>query len=179
MTIQDLMWTASGRLDVPEARIESICEKLYALDLAMVRRLKRVHEGNHNSSTAFFEFIKNEQRTDKTTKTLQPSEKFGEFLESAKVYLESDVRNPEGFRASAKDAKSIAGRLMRLASKSSPDELPRHADALARALDLATGAEFPDDALVSVLLRSVNAPREKSVYFARNLIMTVFAATRS
>jgi len=168
ITVQDLTHTAKGPLNIPEGQIDEVCVELYDLENALLARLTAVAEEDHNAGNALFEVI----RDPKVEK-----EKYKDFLTKASRNLAA-VHNRSGFRPSARDGQSLVGRLMRLASSSSPDQLPKRGIGLAKALGL-TDKELLgiDDPITGVLLRPVNR-EEANERCCRNMVVAIYAAAQ-
>lgn len=137
------------------------------LEKALLQRLDLVNRRSQNPGMALFSLIKDEKR---------PQEKFAEFVAAALSNL-NQIRNKGGFRPSARDGGSLTGRFMRLVSKTHPDGLESCAKAIVSAL------QIPDDdvpkvneSLAAIILRSVNPIQSPVNRFARNVLVTIYAA---
>jgi hypothetical protein len=166
ITIEDLTRTADGPMNVQEAHVADMSEKLYRLDVALVSRINSVAQRDHRLGNAFFDHVK---KTD---------EKFLEFLDAAKDYLVA-IRNPQGYRPSAREGRSLVGRLLQMMQSTTPDQIGQKAKALATALGLEDKSlQNVNDSIVTVVLRPTNRDASQSVRFARNIIATVYSSAQ-
>ncbi|MDQ1638181.1 MAG: hypothetical protein QOF62_1520 [Pyrinomonadaceae bacterium] len=164
--IEDLTRTADGPMNIQEVQLPDLCERIFALEVALVNRLSLVLERDRHAGQAFYLLIKNQKE----------NEKYGAFLsESAKYHRE--VSNPKGFRPSLKEGRCLISRLLYLVRTSTVDEITKRAEALSIALGLPDGIPTPPDSIVSVLLRATNK-QVHTISFARNLLMTVYASAQ-
>jgi hypothetical protein len=167
VVIEDLVKTAEAGINAPELRVPDVCESLYTLEGVLVKRLQQVRQINHNWGNAFFDLVRDDK-----------DGAFSNLLERALEQL-GKVSSPSGFRPSARDAQTIVGRLMRIGSSHSPDQLGRPAKALATALAL---PELPTaaarESLFAVLYRSTYPTKDIPTRICRNLIITVFAGSQ-
>jgi hypothetical protein len=172
ITIEDITQSANGPMNVQEARVEQICESLFLLEAAMINRLLLAFKEDQNCGKSFFDIVKDDKK---------PEEKYTDFLNIAKNYL-NEIRNPGGYRPSAREGRSVISRLLRLMQKTSPDEIGRRAKALSTALGVTDSDKITsDDALVAVLLRPANRDSSSSSApsrFGRNLIIAIYASSQ-
>jgi hypothetical protein len=171
--LEDLKWTARAGLNAPECRAGEIEGWLYRLDRSLVARLRQTYLRDKNPGHALYDLI--------LARTIKPAIKdaaaplYPQWLDSADAYLNQEVRSTTAYRPTAKEARSVVVRLRLIGSATTPDELPRVAEKLAKALALPAGLDLPDP-LVAVLFRSVNPVTDPPIRWARNLIVTLFAA---
>lgn len=171
--IEDLRWTAMGPLDVEEARVSLLCERLYELDVAMVDRWTKGRQSDANRGDHLFTLMPELPNPNVASATTLPVDA---FLLSAEDNLKQ-IRYPGAFRPSAKsDTPSLVGRLANLASRTCRNDLIDRSKVLADALGLPPGVPPPDDSLVTVLARTANTVPDLRVRFARNLMITLSAA---
>jgi hypothetical protein len=165
--MEDLTNTTEAPLNMAEARVPEMCELLYQLEKYLIRRLVATNESNHNSGNAFFELIRESD-----------DEKYPAFLSTAQLF-NSKIANPTGYRPSAKDGKSLLSRLMRLQSKSSPDQLAKNAKAFSTALNITDDMiSVFSTAIFTILMRSTNPDNSRSVAFMKNLLMCIFTSSQ-
>ncbi|HEX6183063.1 MAG TPA: hypothetical protein VFZ44_04060 [Pyrinomonadaceae bacterium] len=166
ITIEDLTRTADGPMNVQEAHVSDLCERLFKLDVSLVRRLTGVVRRDHKLGNAFFTYVR------------RGEENFTGFLEGAQTYL-GEIRNPQGYRPSVRDGRSLVGRLLNLMQTTTPDQIDQRAKALAKALDISEGRlPVVNDSIVAVILRPVNRDTSPSVRFARNIIATTYSSAQ-
>lgn len=162
--IQDLAGTAESTINALESRIPDVCEAIWCLEQALLRRIRNVRSANHASSSAFFDFIRD------TDESIEP------FLERAIAY--GAKANAREYRPSARDGVALVGRILRLVSKTSPDELGRVAKGLSRALQLPPEGYNPADSLVSVTLRSTSVIADRPTAYARAILSGLYCASQ-
>jgi hypothetical protein len=162
--IEDLTRTADGPMNAQEVQVSDLCERIFALEVALVNRLSLVLERDRHGGQAFYSFIKKE------------NEKYGTFL-SESIKYHTEVRNPQGFRPSLKEKRCLVSRLIYLVRMCTVDEITKRAEALSIALNLPDNIPIPPDSMVSVLLRATNK-QTPTTSFARNLLMTVYASAQ-
>ena len=166
--IEDLYWKALVPLDAEEVRCDELGERIFALETALVRRWRAARRRDLAAGDSFF------ARICPTPPLLTADE----FLSRAEAY-HATLTVQSGFRPSAKqDTPSLVGHIFRLAGQTSRDDLLPRARELAGALSLPPDHPAPRDSLVTVLNRSTNAVSEQPSRFARNLILTVYAASQ-
>ena len=168
VTIESLSTAAAAPMSAAEARIDETAGILFTLEGTLLERLRSVLESDHRRANPFFQTIKERDS----------SETFGDFLDAADVYHRG-VKHPLAFRPSAAEGSSLTGRIMRLVSATSPDKLPGVAKKMADALclDASQGAEVKES-LPAVLLRPTSRDTDGGARIARNLIVSLFAATQ-
>jgi hypothetical protein len=182
MEIEDLTRTAEASVACVEARIADVAEALYLIEQSLVRRFAAIAElPNHQYAYKFFDLIKETPKPDAKAQKGSPAgaattaEKFVDFVAVVTKSL-AEVHEPRGYRPSARDAKTISGRLLRLVSRSSPDELGARAKALASLFAIG-GAGRSRELLVTVLLRPTMR-EDPATRFARNLLVTIYSASQ-
>lgn len=164
LTIEDLTHTAAGPLNVSEARIKDLCERLYSLESVLVKRLTQVHQLKPSCLMSFFDRVKD-------------GESCEDFLTAADAHLRA-VSNPQGYRPSAR-GRSLVARILRQVTSSSPDQLGRCAKSLSDALRITEeGISGPGPSMVAVLLRPTQSDNLACTSFARNLIVAVYATSQ-
>jgi hypothetical protein len=163
--IEDITWKASIPLNAAEAKVPDLCEGILEAEDAVLQRLCSVNALNHNAGNALHELI----RTGK-------DEKYHALLTAASEALAA-VPNPGGYRPSARDGRTLMGRVLRLVTSTSPDGLYTAARALAMALDLADGVAVAPP-MPAVLLRSVNRDAAPAVSAARSILVTFYSASQ-
>lgn len=167
VTIEDITRKIDAPLNTVEACVPEICELLFVLEGVLVRRLRYCHSNDHNSVNAFFDLIRS-----------GPNEKFIEFLTSAEEFR-GTIRSASGFRPSAREAKSLTARMLRVANSSSPDKLQSAAKTLVSALGLTNEAvKQVSESISALLLRPTNRDPNEAVHFTRNLLTTIFTAAQ-
>lgn len=167
--VEDLCWSAEVPINAAECRVDDICERVHRIEGVLLSRLTAVHSHDHRSANSFFDHIRDKK---------QAGEKYTEFLERARA-ANSAVANPGGYRPSARDGDSLVGRMLRLVSAASPDELSGRCRSLSEALQLKDDvAASVKDAVVAVLLRPTNRDSQPANRFTRNLLMSVYASSQ-
>lgn len=164
---EDLNRSAAARLNAIEVRLDELCGALFRVEEVCRRRLWLVLQQDHNAGNALFAFIRDEKKAGETYRT---------FLEGAELAAQH-VQSAEAFRPSARDGITVIARLLRLAGKTSPDEITSRANALANALMLPAEGGV-DDALVTVLFRPVVRNPNPAADAARNILAVVFATSQ-
>jgi hypothetical protein len=168
VTIESLSIAATAPLNASESRIDEIATVLFALEGALLERLKAVLASDHRRANPFFQSIKERDSP----------ETFGDFLSAADVYRRS-VKHPLAFRPSAGEGSSLVGRVMRLVSATSPDKLPGVSKRMADALWLdASKATNIKESLPAVLLRPTLRDPDSETRVARNLLVSLFATSQ-
>jgi hypothetical protein len=160
LQVDDLTFSADAPLNCSEAKISALCEALFALENALVLRLKTSFARDAASSRGFFSAIGSQQTA--------PSVLLDTWERNAQSVME-----PSGFRPSVKDGSSIIARLVGLFVKTTPDQLSSLGDAVGKAFscDSETNAS-----IVSVLFRPTQRRSSTHAAFGRNLLLTVYAA---
>jgi hypothetical protein len=167
--IEDLTGTADGPLNIPESHIDDLCEKLFRLEVSLISRLSEVEQKDPEYGRAFFADIRDGRKQ---------NERPLEFLDDAKKY-HNEVQTPRGFRPSAKEGRSIVGRLLRLMRITPPDQIGQKAKMLSIALGIYDlNLPIVDDSLASILLRPISRDINPSIRFARNIIVTIYASSQ-
>lgn len=165
--IEDLTWTAAAPLNAREVRQDEICAGLFRLEGVILRRLQIAHGYDHNCSNALFEYLKSERR---------PYEKYKDLLNDGETFRRS-VKNPESFRPSVRELRSLVGRLWALTLTASPDELLRRGKVLAGALLLKpVDVENAHECIMSVILRPTTRDPEPVGRFGRNLLISMYGS---
>ena len=166
--IEDICRIAVGSLSADRVHVAELCELIHELEGVMLKRLINVARLDHNAGNALLEAIRGGES----------SLNYQTFLENAMNEL-SGVAMPHAYRPSARAGKTLAGRLLRIVSASSPDQLERQAKALERALGLDDRtAPRIRESIPAVLLRSINSDRTAGRRTCRNLLVTWYAATQ-
>jgi len=166
IAIEDLSRTADGPMNVQEAHVGDLCEKLFQLDVALASRLAKVAQWDHSLNISFFASVR------------KPNEELAEFLEAARRY-HVEVRNPQAYRPSVREGRSLIGRLLSLMQNTTPEQIGRRAKALTDALWIKDEeVRVVNDSIISVVLRPTNRDVSPAVRFTRNLIATVYASAQ-
>jgi hypothetical protein len=174
--IEDLCWRALVPLDAEEVRCGELCDRLFALESNLVQRWRAARLRDRNAGDIFFTSISPIPSSPFSAASPRPTA--DDFLCQAEKYHGS-LTDSTGFRPSAKaNTPSLIGRLFRLASQTSRDDLLSRVRELAAALALPPDRQAPRDSLVTVLSRSTNSVPEQPLRFARNLILTAYAASQ-
>lgn len=161
--IEDLSLSADAPLNCLELRMPLLCERLFALESALLRRLREVAANHPASGQHLFELIRRDQDRDMAYVDLLDA-----FLTGRK-----SVKAPEAFRPSLRAGESLVARLWELGHQRNPEE-QGPSKALARALALdGTIAVLPRDSFSSVLRRPSTQPANDAVGFARNSLGTL------
>lgn len=166
--IRDLTRSSNTALNAYECKISEIAAGLHRIEAALLKRLYSQANKNpsHSWGASFFDRIKDEKKN---------GESYRDFLKGALAFNHAVV-SPEGYRPSARSGESLLGRLMRMVSSASPDELGRRAKSLSEALVVSPETKV-SDSLVSVLFRPT-IPPEESVRLVRNTLLTIYAASQ-
>lgn len=166
--IEDLCWRTLVPLDAEEVRCDELCERIFAVEKALVRRWRASRCCVPAAGNDFFARIC----------PTPPPPTADDLLTRAEAY-HATLKVQSGFRPSARqDTPSLVGHIFRLAGRTSRDDLLSRAREMAGALALPPDRPPPGDSLVTVLNRSTNAVSEQPSRFARNLILTVYAASQ-
>lgn len=166
--IRDLARTSNTSLNATECKVPEISAGLHRLETALLIRLDSQAQKNagNNWGASFFDRIKDEKKT---------GESYRDFLRTA-LEFNRGITNPSGYRPSARSAESLIGRLMRLVSSTSPDELSSRAKSMCVALAFTPTVKTPDS-MISVVLRPTN-PTDEAGRFGRNVLISVYSATQ-
>jgi hypothetical protein len=167
IVIEDLTWTVDAPLKGAEARIDEICEDLYMLEGALIRRLRSIHQADHGAGNALLELIRSD-----------PTEKYNLLL-TAFEHAHASVSVPSGFRPSLRTSNSLVARLWSVVQGRKPEALHGPSKALASALGLQNLGEMLRqntwEGFVAVLSRPSSRDSSESERFARGLLMTLSA----
>lgn len=167
VVIKDLTHAVTGLLNGPELHLDDLCGRLYELERAIVERLAAVSRVDHNAGNGLFTLLGDQKRT----------ERFGDMIAEAEKYLKG-VLNPQAFRPSAREGRSVIGRIMRLVTSKSPDQLGQAAKAFVSALAVEeTTVPIIEDSFVCVLCRPTSAD-SPVMRFGRNIVTTIYAAAQ-
>lgn len=168
VAIEDMLSRAMAPLNAPECRIDEIARGLYELDVQLSRRIGYVWKLDQRRFTAFWDLSRDRGASHKPAETV---EQFLPFLAA--------IRNPAAYRSSAREGRSVVGRIMRIVSTTAPESMSAAADAIARALGLDLAPEFDlRDSLVAVLTRPSARDPDPLRGKARNLLVSVYAAAQ-
>jgi hypothetical protein len=166
--IEDLIKTADGPLNAPEASVGAMCESIHRCETALVTRLNQLAARDTTLGQAFFAQIANRRA---------PEDTYADFLERARRNLQA-VQNPSAYRPSVKQGSSLTGQILSLYRRTTPDELPAVAKDLANAMGANDqSAPFVRDSIWTVLMRSTGV-ETPSARFARNVMATIYAASQ-
>jgi hypothetical protein len=113
-------------LNADEVRKEDLAKRLYSLERGLVTRLQIVAQRTPAKSAKFLEEVRGFTGATATADSV---------LQGYTRHLDN-VSNPLGYRPTVKDARPLSSHLIRLALRSSPDELARVGERFAWALDL-------------------------------------------
>jgi hypothetical protein len=133
---------------------------LYALEGAIVRRLRIVHSVDHNRGNALLEIMRHDGET------------MADILDTAEVER-GYVTAPEAFRPTLRKPGTIVGRLWRIAQGIHPDGLGKPAKAVAAALAVDNDIAGWYESLNSVVRRPSSRETSAPLRFSRNLLVTV------
>jgi hypothetical protein len=168
VVIESLAVVAVAPLNAQEARIDEVAHALFEIEGALIARVANVQQSDPRRANALLDMIRS---TDK-------KETLSDILVTCDEHRRN-VQNASAYRPSAGEGGSFIGRLVRLASSKSPNELHAVAKSLASALGVdGNRAADVKESLPAVLLRSTIRDEDGSNRFARNLIVTVFAASQ-
>jgi hypothetical protein len=146
LRISDLLHDVDVQLlNCPESRVDQISELAFELERAMVNLLDAAIGTKLKEVEAILTILHE-------AKEKQPSA--SEWVRSCRGHLDT-VLDARGYRISAKLGPSLAGRLVRLAVRSSPDQLGAAAKTIAAAFSPLGGSPLKPS-LFGVLLRPVN-----------------------
>lgn len=165
--IDDLTWSVHIRLSDEAVAVNELQRLLHELDKAVTTRIQEALKSDHRRVSALRDRICREVESD-----------FSLFLEGIHKTLDS-ITNPTDFRPSANPLRSptMVGRLWLEANRSSPDELPNVAKALARALRI-DPAVLPSDmtTLAAVMNRPTSPNDDPGTRWSFHLIVTLRSA---
>jgi hypothetical protein len=160
--VEDLSLSADAPLNCPEIRLPLLCERLFALESALLHRLRDVAVANPSAGQHLSDLVRRDGDSDDYVDLLEA------FLTGHK-----SVTAPEAFRPSLRAGGSLVARLWELGHQRNPEEAkPSKALAQALALD-GTIAVLPRDSFSSVLRRPSSPPANDAAAFARNLFGTL------
>ncbi|MFJ8392118.1 hypothetical protein [Streptomyces sp. NPDC094144] len=165
--IEDLTWRAACPLNAEEAAIDQLCQLIFALEGAMLERLRPVHAQDKSAAASFWDQVKRDK---------DAYGSFGDFLEGVQQ-ARRNVLNSSSYRPSVRDGSSLLARIWGKTQATSPDAMGRLAKALARALALPDSlSPSGHRSLVAILFRPPNAsiPDPQSL-FASSLLTTILA----
>jgi hypothetical protein len=166
--IEALASTASAAFSADETRVGEVATHLFSLETELLRRLEKVHGRDPRLSQAWLAAIADSRR---------PIDGFDSFLSGAQDAL-SRIRNTEAYRPSGSNLASLAGRIVNLAERCSPNQLLKPGKALVTALDVPPNAGAPPLPAVGVLLRPTQPITDPRHSFGRGLLISVFTATQ-
>ena len=163
--IVDLTWSA--RVEVSDRIIatDDLHRLLYDLDVALLERLEEVMEEDHRRIQALWYRLWSQNVGDEEVRT---------ELSRIRATLRK-VRNPTRYRPSTAKRTTIVGRLWAHTNKTTPDDLPKTAEAMARALDLGA-VRGADISFWGMLNRPANPFGEARTAWAFGLLVTVRSA---
>jgi hypothetical protein len=168
VTIRDLITTADGYLNIPEARVNDMCERLHTLERVLLKRLDETAQLNKRAGQSLFSFIKDDKS----------DEKYPEFIQAA-IDFNSGIKNPSGFRPSAGEGKSFIGRIIRLMYKTTPDEIRKRSKALSMALGIPDDFDTPvNESVITILMRPTSQSEPPATRLVRNALVTIFASSQ-
>ena len=171
--IENLTYTSTASLRIPEARIEDLCTKLFELEGALLERLGYVSGRDHNLGNSFFAAVSEVKAQGKAGQ-----EKYADFLAGA-ISCRAGVLHPRDFRPGTKDNRSLIGRLLLLMQSKNPDQLGRPAQSFSTALGITDETVLPPfESLPAVLFRPTKPDEEVTKRFGRNLLLTIYAASQ-
>ena len=159
----DLTWSANLPLD-EGASLDDVRRILYDVDLALVEALERVRKRDHKKIQPFWQHL---------ALGNGGNEEIKEELRQVQGILH-DVGNPTKYRPSARGS-TLVERLWGHTNRTSPDSLPRTADALGSALGVMVDPT-QNISFVGVLNRPSNRIDDVSVRWAYALLVTVRSA---
>jgi hypothetical protein len=167
--IEDLTWTADGPLSAEMLQVNEISALLFALEGALVARLSVVRSSNHGAANPLLEILR---------RSSDPTETYESILDRATQYRLT-VFQPEGFRPSVREGRSLIARLWTVVSTCSPEQLGRPSKALAAALQLpSTGLGAFHEPLIAVVARPTTWDSDVARRFARTILTTICAASQ-
>ena len=132
--IEDLTWSVGVALSAPEAHAGEIKRLLCELDHVLLGRVQEVGKADHRMVRGLLDRI---QRGGADSGSLDG------FLLKARTALDQ-VKNPRDYRPSARSG-TVVGHLWSLTARTQPDGLAKVAGSLAKALQIAAAARFPDE----------------------------------
>lgn len=163
--IADLTWVVEAPLNTNDARVNELCRLLFQAEGDMLQRLEAAGS-DLRAVSSFFDRVKGE------------SESFSDFLADAAAYRAS-IRNPDGYRPSVKEQRSLLARLLLLVQKDKPAGLTKSGKSLATALQLPDAIELAwHETLPAVLGRPSNPDASEAVRFTRGLLITLSASAQ-
>lgn len=162
VVIDDLTKSAEVPYNAEEANTEALCEGLFELEGVLLARLRKVHQDDRRLTNAFLDSIRLKDET----------RGFVEILDEAEGFR-GTIGSPTGFRPSAREARSLVGRFLRIVSASSADALTGHSRALGGALS-AGGVEAPSWCALVVLSRSATPDGTVEGKLGRGVLLTSY-----
>jgi hypothetical protein len=157
------MATAQVTLNSEHSCLDDLCSHLFSFDRAVVRAL----------ASAPDEFLRGKV-SQMQRLGFHSVDDLREYVRQAEVKL-AGVKNPAGFRPSAKEGTTWVGRVLRIVNAAKPDELKPIGEAFAEICGLGTKG-LDRQSLFGVLLRPTSGPGGASGELGRNLIVTAYAA---
>lgn len=161
--IQDVTASAVGPVSARESDIDLVVQELFELESLVVGVLSRRFAANRRDLDPLLSLLR-----------VDPREPFDDIISGFSEFL-GTVTHAAAYRPSAKEGRSLVGRLLRVAGSRSPDQLGQVGKALAQALGV-SGTCVVTEPLVAVLLRPTNRDADLAQRFGRSLIITAYAA---
>ena len=163
--IDDLTWSVHVRLSDEAAAVNDLQRILHELDKVVTTRIQEALKSDHRRVQALRDRICRQGESD-----------FRLILEGIDKTLES-ITNPIDFRPSTSRSPTMVGRLWFEANRNSPDELPKVAKALSRALGTDPNM-LPSDmtTLTAVMNRPTNPIDDPGTRWSFHLIVTLRSA---
>lgn len=164
--IEDLTWSVEVPLSAPEAHIGDISRLLCELDRILLSRVREAGARDHRLVRGLLDRL--QQGGGKPVS-------FHDFVSKAEAALDG-VRNPRGYRPSARSA-TVVGGLWSVTTQTHPDGLGKVARSLTQALQVsAGGAGAREESIMAVLARPSSPIRDSELRWAFDMIITVRAA---
>lgn len=158
--IEDLSLSADAALNCTEVSVPLLCEGLFSLEAALLRRLTEVASTANGDGQHLFEVVK--RGGDTTYAALLAC-----FAASRRT-----VASPEAYRPSLREGDSLVARLWELGHQRNPEE-GAPSKALARALGMPGDAVLSRESLSTVLRRPSGSAASPAVRFTRNVLATL------
>ncbi len=163
--VHDLTWGVNVSMADEILELDDLRGILHSLDVALIARWRQCHGADHRRSQAIWDQIRRNSDQDIVS-----------AMDDIQATL-SNVQNSSNYRPSTRQNRTLIERLWFLANKTSPDKLPRRANALAVAL-CAEELLFPSDgqplqSLLAVLARPGNPISDPGALWCYQLIVTL------